>query len=61
MAENGNKSNSSDEMIEIRWRIPKRIHKKIVLYQTDNEINTMESAGVLLLDKVTEKIKLVDK
>jgi hypothetical protein len=47
-------------MIEIRWKIPKHIHKKIALYQKDNELITMESAGILLLDKVTEKIKLVN-
>jgi hypothetical protein len=55
-----NKKLDPSEMIEVRWKIPKHIHKKIALYQKGNEILTMESAGVKLLDRATEKIKLID-
>lgn len=47
----------SEELIEIRWKVPKRIHKKIAMYQKSEELVTMEQAGVILLEKVTESIK----
>lgn len=49
-----------EEMVEVRWKLPKRILKKIAHYQIEKNLLSKEQAASVLLDKVTEKIKLVE-
>lgn len=48
-----------EEEVEVRWKIPKRIHKRIAVYQKWNELITMEQAAVMLLDQVTRDKDLI--
>jgi hypothetical protein len=49
-----------DEYIEIRWRIKKKVHKKIAMYQKSKELLTLDAAGNILLEKITDGIQLIE-
>lgn len=52
------KKGRNPEKIQTRWGLPKHVHRKIAAYQKLNGLESLEAAGVLLLEKVTQNIKI---
>jgi hypothetical protein len=47
--------------IQVRWELDRELHKKIGAYQKYHGIVTMQAAGHLLLEKITQNLTLSDK
>lgn len=49
------------KQVQIRWELPEHVYKKIGVYQRSHRLSSLEQAGRLLLEKVTEEIILAEK
>lgn len=44
----------------IRWKMSEDLHAKIATYQKSHKLRSMNIAGVILLEKVTQDIKPIE-